>query len=250
MKRVFVFLLVLLAISNKAQTDLAIPVGYDGQIAQVMRTQFQLPSILLTNSFKTTVNVFFQVDENGKAEQFRFEGLVNNLIKKELQRVLGKLTFNKVNPGAEVYLNFDLSIEQYRKWEKFRKQHALKMEIKPDSSTVVYSKADKSPDYYDKGEEGLVAFFQEELEYPKSALEHSIQGTVVLEFIVEPNGFVTNITVKQGITGGCTDEAVRLISETRWIPAIVGDKHVRYKMTYPITFTLNNKTRPGQAYGQ
>jgi TonB family protein len=250
MKRLLFLWIMVLSLDYKAQTNLATPEGYAGQIDQVMRTQFQLPSILLTNSFKTTVTIYFQLDGNGKAILFRFDGVVNNIIKQELQRVLSKLTFSKVNPSQEVFLNIDLSTDLYRKWEKFRKQRSMKLQLPADSTLLVYTKADRSPDYYNKGEEGLVSYFQEELDYPQSAIEHSIQGTVLLEFIIEPNGFVSNIQVKQGISGGCTDEAVRLISETRWIPATIQQKYVRYKMTYPITFTLNNATRPGQAYGQ
>lgn len=250
MKRLLILVLMVLCIDLSAQTNLALPEGYTGQVDQILKTQLELPTILLTNSFKTTVRVYFQLDGNGRAILFRFDGVVNNVIKQELQRVLTKLTYNKVNAGQEVYLDIDLSTDLYRKWEKFRKQHHLKLQLPADSNAIIYTKADRSPDYYSKGEEGLTNYFQEELEYPKSAIEHSIQGTVILELIVEPNGFVSNIQVKQGVSGGCTDEAVRLISETRWIPAIANQKYIRYKMTYPITFTLNNASRPGQAYGQ
>jgi len=234
----------------KGQGEMAQVEGSAGQLEQLLRTQLQLPAILLTKNFKATIEVIFQVDEKGKPYQLRFKGVVNNLIRTEITRILPLLTYKRTNPGTEVYLPIELSTERYRQWEKFRKQHALKSIAVADTSLIIYTRADRSPDYYDKGEDGLNTYFQENLEYPQSAIDHSIQGVVILEFVVEANGFVTNIHVKQGITGGCTDEAVRLISETRWTPALVSNKAVRYKMTYPITFTLQNKSRSGQAYGQ
>ena len=78
------------------------------------------------------------------------------------------------------------------------------------------------------------------IEYPKLAVEKSVEGTVVLEFVVETNGYLTGITVKQGINAGCTEEAVRLIKETKWQPALLNNKFVRYRTNYPITFSLRN----------
>jgi protein TonB len=73
-----------------------------------------------------------------------------------------------------------------------------------------------------------------------------VEGTVVLEYIVETNGFVTGIVPKKRVSAGCTEEAIRLISETRWQPAMLGGKAVRYRMTYPITFSLRNMQRGQQ----
>ena len=120
-------------------------------------------------------------------------------------------------------------------------------------SYTIYSRADKSPEYYKNGDEGLAEFILSEIEYPKPAIENSIEGTVVVEFVVETNGYATNLIVKQGVNGGCSEEAIRLIKQTKWLPATLNNKFVRYKTNYPITFSLRNSnksTGSGQTFGQ
>jgi protein TonB len=127
---------------------------------------------------------------------------------------------------------------------------AFLKETKPaDSTYIVYQKADRSPEYYKKGDEGLADFIVTNMEYPAVAKEKSIEGTVVLEFVVETNGFITNVAVKQGVSGGCTEEAMRIMRQTKWQPAMLNGKWVRYKMNYPITFGLQN-TNKDSGFGQ
>jgi protein TonB len=86
----------------------------------------------------------------------------------------------------------------------------------------------------------LADFILSEIEYPKLAIEKSIEGTVTIEFIIETNGYVSNLIIKNGIGAGCSEEALRIIKQTKWQPAVINNKLVRYKTTYPITFSLRN----------
>ena len=81
------------------------------------------------------------------------------------------------------------------------------------------------------------------MEYPKLAIEKSVEGTVIVEFVVETNGYVTNANLKKGLGAGCAEEALRIIKSTKWQPAILNNKLVRYRTNYPITFSLRNVTR-------
>ena len=122
--------------------------------------------------------------------------------------------------------------------------------MQADSSYVVYTRADLAPEYYKNGEEGLKEFILSSMEYPKLAIEKSVEGTVVIEFIVETNGYITAITPKHNVGAGCTEEALRVITQTRWQPATLNNKLVRYKMTYPITFSLRNITKDNASSSQ
>ncbi len=130
----------------------------------------------------------------------------------------------------------------------------LKINLSADSSFIIYSKADKSPEYYKNGEEGLADFILSEIEYPKLAIEKSIEGTVTIEFIIETNGYVSNLIIKNGIGAGCSEEALRIIKQTKWQSAVINNKLVRYKTTYPITFSLRNVNKDNgtssQSFGQ
>jgi protein TonB len=108
-----------------------------------------------------------------------------------------------------------------------------------DSTFVIYEVADKSPEYY-KGEEALTEFILENIEYPNVAKNQNIEGTVQLTFVVETNGFVSNIKAIKQVNGGCTAEAIRVVGLLKWKPAEKNGKYIRYKVTYPITFNLKN----------
>jgi protein TonB len=82
------------------------------------------------------------------------------------------------------------------------------------------------------------------------AIEKSIEGTVVIEFVVEANGYLTGINVKQSVNAGCTEEAVRLIKLTKWQPAVFNNKFVRYKTNFPITFSLRNISKDNTSGSQ
>ena len=83
--------------------------------------------------------------------------------------------------------------------------------------------------------------------YPASARMNGIQGIVVISFVVNEQGGVEQAVVEQGIGGGCDEEALRVIRQARFKPAIQvertpdGDlarKPVKVPMSLPITFRL------------
>ena len=75
--------------------------------------------------------------------------------------------------------------------------------------------------------------------YPGEAREISIQGTVYLSFIVEPDGSITNITILRGIGGGCEEEALRVVKRMpNWVPGKQNGHPVRVMLTLPVKFTL------------
>jgi TonB family protein len=61
------------------------------------------------------------------------------------------------------------------------------------------------------GKEEFQKYILDNLNYPPSAAEHNIQGTVYLSANVDDEGNVTGIRVDKGIGYGCDEEAVRLI---------------------------------------
>lgn len=223
----------------------AMPVGGKEQIDQVLQTQMTLPKVLLTPHFNQNVTAYFHLDSVGNAIHVEFDYGLNNALRKETVRLLKFLKFRPASthtPKTTYYLSYTISTDLYDKFTKQKNKYTVKKSLPCDSSYVVHMKAEQSPDYYKNGEEGLNNFVVSEIEYPALAVEKSLQGTVILDFVVETNGYVTNIVAKQGVTGGCTEEAIRLIKMTKWQPAVIGGKYVRYKTTYPITFSLVNST--------
>jgi protein TonB len=82
-------------------------------------------------------------------------------------------------------------------------------------------------------------YLVDHIKYPGEAREISIQGTVYLSFIVEPDGSITNITVLRGIGGGCEEEALRVVKGMpNWVPGKQNGHPVRVMLTLPVKFTL------------
>ena len=111
-----------------------------------------------------------------------------------------------------------------------------------DTSGIVYKDPDQLP-MYQKGVYALQDFIKENLEYPRQAQLANIQGTVMLRFVVEPSGLVTNIGVEQSVGGGCDQEAIRVLELIRWYPGKKNDKLARIQMSFPFYFILNNEFR-------
>ena len=89
------------------------------------------------------------------------------------------------------------------------------------------------------GEVKLMEYISKNIKYPQIARESGIQGKVYINFVVEPDGSVTNVSVLRGIGGGCDEEAVRVVkSLPKWKPGKQRGKAVRVQYMLPINFTL------------
>lgn len=93
------------------------------------------------------------------------------------------------------------------------------------------------------GEGGIDQFRNEyigkNLKYPDVAAENGIQGRVYINFVVEPDGRVTNVKVVRGVDPSLDKEAVRVVSSSpKWKAGKQRGKPVRVQFTIPIIFVL------------
>jgi len=87
------------------------------------------------------------------------------------------------------------------------------------------------------GADSLKAFLAREIQYPPVAKNNGIRGTVLIEFVVEKDGRVTNAKVKVPLFPECDKEAVRgVMSMPKWKPGRNMGKPVRCYFQIPITF--------------
>ena len=85
----------------------------------------------------------------------------------------------------------------------------------------------------------MMEYIQKNIKYPMMARESDIQGRVFVNFVVEPNGEISNVEVLRGIGGGCDEEAVRVVkSMPNWKPGKQRGSAVRCAFTVPIIFKL------------
>ena len=89
------------------------------------------------------------------------------------------------------------------------------------------------------GEKEMMKFIHNNLRYPSLAAENGIQGTVIVNFVVDHEGKITRIKVVRGIGGGCDEEAMRVLSKMpNWSPGRQGGKPVLVSYTVPIKYVL------------
>lgn len=85
----------------------------------------------------------------------------------------------------------------------------------------------------------LMGYLGSNIKYPPFAKETNIQGRVFINFVVEPNGSISNVKVLRGIGGGCDEEAIRVVeSMPNWKPGMQRGKPVRVSYNLPVKFTL------------
>jgi TonB family protein len=94
---------------------------------------------------------------------------------------------------------------------------------------------------YEGGEMEMYNWLGENVKYPKEAKENGTTGTVIVTFVVETDGSISNVKLLKDVGDGCGDEAIRVIKAMpKWTPGKQDGKPVRVQFTMPIRFTLEN----------
>jgi TonB family protein len=94
---------------------------------------------------------------------------------------------------------------------------------------------------------GLRAYLKDSIKYPAEEKKNGIQGTVYVRFVIEKDGSVTNVKEAKGVPGGpgLTKEVIRVFeSMPKWKGVLENGEVVRYEMTQPVRFRLDDKDEP------
>lgn len=96
---------------------------------------------------------------------------------------------------------------------------------------------------YPGGMSAWMRYLNKTFRYPPEAQENEIQGTVVVQFIVDKDGNVSDVEAVSGPTnGGLRDEAIRVIKKSgKWEPAVQNGRKVKSYKKQPITFKLESE---------
>lgn len=90
------------------------------------------------------------------------------------------------------------------------------------------------------GAAAWLRYLNKNLRYPDDAVNNEIQGTVIVQFIVDKEGNVSDVQAIQGPdNGGLREEAVRVIKKSgKWTPAVQNGRQVKSYKKQPIVFRL------------
>lgn len=134
----------------------------------------------------------------------------------------------------DLNLKFDVEVTEETKVEEVVVSHVEEKENVDEVFSVVEESAEP------KG--GMAAFYKyvgEKIKYPAQARRMGVEGRVFVQFVVNRDGSIVDVTVLKGIGAGCDEEAQRIVqSAPAWKPGKQRGKAVRQKMVIPIIFRL------------
>lgn len=89
------------------------------------------------------------------------------------------------------------------------------------------------------GPQALFEYLSKNIKYPVVAEENGVQGRVIVTFVVEKDGSITDVQVVKSVDPSLDKEAMRVVkSMPNWIPGKQNGSAVRVKYTVPVTFRL------------
>ena len=89
------------------------------------------------------------------------------------------------------------------------------------------------------GNTALMKFLNENIHYPVVAQENGVQGRVVVSFVVERDGHITDVQIARSVDPSLDKEAQRVVkSMPKWIPGKQNGSAVRVKFNVPVAFRL------------
>ncbi|NEU10396.1 TonB family protein [Flavihumibacter sp. R14] len=110
--------------------------------------------------------------------------------------------------------------------------------------TLQVSKAENGPTFtevevspeFPGGMEAFYQYLAKSFKYPESARSKNLSGKIILQFVVETDGILSDIRVLRGLGSGLDEEAVRVLAQSaKWKPGIQNGKAVRVAYTLPMT---------------
>ena len=207
---------------------------------------------------KTGKQVYY--DEQGNVQSTEEYELIDGPKGKKLNRLVSEVLFNPDGSVSE-----EITFE-YKKGEHSEYQTYVRQCYYPDgqlrykesmdkkgTKTLYYTekgKKDKHPALtYDPymtmpefpgGQKRLIEYLSATVKYPVVARENGIQGSVLVQFTVDKDGAVGDVTVlRSGGDPSLNREAVRVVnSMPNWIPGTKRGKPIRVRYTLPVNFRL------------
>lgn len=111
--------------------------------------------------------------------------------------------------------------------------------VEAQQADQVLDDKDRLPQFADGGSTGLVKYLADNIRYPETAVKAGKEGRVLVQFVVEKDGSISNVQVMRSLHPDLDAEAVRVIQGMpKWIPAMENGEPVAVKFMAPVQFQL------------
>jgi len=162
-----------------------------------------------------------------------------------------KAFFTPVSGAAEIHPQYDdhnglkpanvAATPAQRKYTSIVLQDTI-----PAKDNKVFTAVEQEPGF-PGGIQAFGHYLQANIHYPADSRKKRVQGRVIISFVVEKDGSLSNIRIARGVADDIDREALRVIQASpRWTPGIQNGKLVRVAYSVPIAFTLDGQSKPNK----
>jgi len=156
-------------------------------------------------------------------------------VKEDNQLDLEKVEKTNITIGAfDVQGNDEVGGEVLKAKEEIAQPEPPKHE----EENKVFDVVEQMPSF-PGGMPALMKWLSDNMKYPPIAAENGVQGRVIVQFVVEKDGSVTDVHVARSVDPSLDKEAVHVVKVMpKWIPGKQNGSAVRVKYTVPVLFKL------------
>ena len=204
-----------------------------------VQEHLQYPAEAVERNIQGRVVVTFTIEKEGSVSNILVLQSPDKLLADEARRVIASSPAGAWTPGEQ-------------RGEKVRVKYTLPVDFRlpqTESATVQgapdgnepFLVTEKMPSFRSGEIKDFRNWIQMHIQYPAEAMKNNIQGRVIVSFIVEKDGSVSNILVLQSPDKLLADEALRVIASSpagAWTPGEQRGEKVRVKYTLPVDFYL------------
>ena len=229
----------------------AVPLGGTEKYARFLGDNQRYPASAMQKGIQGTVKVSFIVEKTGTVNEVKVENPVSPELDAEAIRLIksgpkwtpAKHRNQVVRQRIYVPVSFVMSPGSEVVVTTAAKERPITTSAADiAASAAPYRPAVVAPDKPTQPVGGTQAFFEwieKNQKYPLLARQRKIQGKVLVEFMVQTDGSLTDARVVRKMGSGLDEEALRLIKAApKWEPATYQGKPLKQKMMLPVLFQL------------
>ncbi|MCW3128122.1 MAG: hypothetical protein JWO03_3780 [Bacteroidetes bacterium] len=210
--------------------------GGEGAMIKFLQANIKYPDSAAAREIEGRVVIKFTIDEAGQPRDFVLVRCVSPELDAEALRVVKLLPkFNRSREANPVKVSFMLPIN----FKLASDDHVATIsKAAPPRVNVphIYDVVDKMPQF-PGGDDSLKAFINKNLEYPINGAD--VSGGVVVGFVVNEDGSISDITIRKKLEKSYDAEAMRVIKLLpKFIPGKLQGKNVKVSYVLPIGFGL------------
>ena len=214
--------------------------GGMGEMMKFLQQNVKYPKEAQDQGKQGRVIVQFVVNKDGSISNDTIVRSVDPLLDAEALRVVRSMpnwTPGK-QKGEPVRVRFTLPVTF--RLDGGTESKPVQMQVTVENTGEEIFKVPEQMPEYPGGVGELMKFIQRNIRYPKEAQEQGKQGRVVVQFVVNKDGSITDAKIAKSVDPQLDAEALRVVNAMpNWTPGKQRGKEVRTYFTIPVTFRLN-----------